>query len=128
VAFRPTTYPDLPKALAKLQVAGTDLPRRDSDRRSLRPGPVVVLNADLGMTTGKSAAQAGHAIFAWFLTLKEEDRAAWRAHGLPFRIELQSGENFARLEAQALADTVIVDAGRTEVEPDTTTAFVIQEA
>lgn len=126
MAFRPTTYGAMSRHLAKLQVSGTDLPQRASDHPVPAPegSPVLVLNAGLGMSTGKQSAQAGHALFAWFLSLDTAERRAWYDAGCPFRIELVRQEAFDDYAAGVPEDLLIVDAGRTEIDPGTATAFV----
>ncbi|MET4146196.1 peptidyl-tRNA hydrolase [Arthrobacter sp. UYCo732] len=126
MAFRPTTYGAMSRHLAKLQVSGTDLPQRATDHPIVAPegSPVLMLNAGLGMSTGKQAAQAGHALFAWFLSLDTAERRAWYEAGCPFRIELVQQEAFNDYAAGVPEDLLIVDAGRTEIDPGSATAFV----
>lgn len=48
--------------VAKLQIGGTDLPKPDSPAREAGDDgvPTIWVDADLGMTVGKAAAQVGH--------------------------------------------------------------------
>ncbi|MET4002413.1 peptidyl-tRNA hydrolase [Arthrobacter sp. UYCu511] len=110
----------LPKLLAKLQVSGTQLPRGEP----LPPAPLtIVLNASLEMSTGKAAAQAAHALFAWVLESKPGTVEAWVADGFPLSVLELPAKEF-RKGARKSAGPVIQDAGRTEIEPGSTTAYV----
>ncbi|MFQ4148743.1 peptidyl-tRNA hydrolase [Arthrobacter sp. LAPM80] len=111
---------ELPKLIAKLQVSGTQLPPGEP----LPPQPLtIVLNASLEMSTGKSAAQAAHALFAWVLETKPATVEAWIAAGRPLGVLGLPAKEF-RKGARKSAGPVIQDAGRTEIEPGSTTAYV----
>lgn len=110
----------LPKLIAKLQVSGTQLPEGEP----LPPAPLnIVLNASLEMSTGKAAAQAAHALFAWVLEAKPAAVEAWREAGFPLGVQELSEKEF-RKGSRKSAGPVIQDAGRTEIEPGSTTAYV----
>ncbi len=110
----------LPKLLAKLQVSGTQLPEGEP----LPPAPLtIVLNASLEMSTGKAAAQAAHALFAWVLESKPAAVEAWAANDFPLGVTQLPAKEF-RKGARKSAGPVIQDAGRTEIEPGSTTAYV----
>ncbi len=94
---------------------------RASDGKA--PVPVIVLNAALEMTTGKAAAQASHALFAWFLTLDPAEKLAWSIKHTGDVLILDA-EDFKRYPAKAVPGSVIVDAGLTEIEANSTTAYV----
>lgn len=116
----PMPADDLPKLLAKLQVSGTQLP----EGPPLPPQPLTIaLNAALDMSTGKAAAQAAHALFAWLLQAKPAVVQAWIADGFPLGVAPLSAKDF-RKGARKSAGPVIADAGRTEIEPGSTTAYV----
>ena len=123
VAFEPVAYEAMPKVLRGLQVSGTQLPD-DAPAPAVPGAPVVVVNADLEMSTGKAGAQAAHALLAWYLTLSAQERAAWTEHGGRVSVRPAGDGEFARLAAAAGAGPLIVDAGLTEIAPDTATAFV----
>jgi peptidyl-tRNA hydrolase len=111
----------LPKPLAKLQVSGTQLPPGGA----LPDAPVaVVLNASLGMSTGKAAAQAAHALFAWLLEADGQRLRAWREAGRPLAVRELSERDFLA-GVRGAAGPLIQDAGRTEIEPGTATAYVV---
>src|SRR5690606_12311713 len=75
VGFAPLSYEDMPKALLKMQVANLDRPRGNNEisgrvhyTTGTPASPVVFVNEDLGMTTGKTAAQVAHAVMAWLIS------------------------------------------------------------
>ncbi|WP_154606373.1 MULTISPECIES: peptidyl-tRNA hydrolase [Arthrobacter] len=120
VGFPPMPAQALPKLLAKLQVSDTVLPPGEP----LGAQPVtIVLNGALGMSTGKAAAQAAHALFAWVLDAGSLTVDAWSAAGFPLGVIHASPREFRRGVKRA-AGPVIQDAGRTEIEPGSTTAYV----
>ncbi len=120
VGLPPMPAAALPKLLAKLQVSGTQLPDGDP-----LPGATltIVLNGSLEMSTGKAAAQAAHALFAWLLESKPAVVEAWVAGGFPLGVQELPAKEF-RKGARKSAGPVIQDAGRTEIEPGSTTAYV----
>lgn len=119
-AFSPMPADDLPKLLAKLQVSGTQLPPGGPQTvQSLQ----IVMNHSLGMSTGKSAAQAAHALFAWVIEAKPVSVQAWAEAGFPVGVTRLDGKDFRKAAKKAKA-LVIHDAGRTEIDPGSATAFV----
>ncbi|MEO5875576.1 MAG: peptidyl-tRNA hydrolase [Streptosporangiaceae bacterium] len=116
-AFPPGPVDAAPPEIAKLQVAGTDLEHGET-RVPDRPYAVLVLNPDAAMSTGKAAAQSGHAAHLLFRGLRPVDREAWLAAGAP--VHLLRAAPWS--EAVARADVTVRDAGFTEVEPGTMTA------
>lgn len=69
------------------------------------------MNASLGMTTGKTAAQAEHALMAYWLKLDREMERTWACSGSPFSI-IGVDENR--------------DNGLTEIAPGSATALVLE--
>lgn len=126
-AMLPHDKATLPREVAKLQVSGLDAERTGwTEPAGLPPGaPTLVINADAGMTTGKTCAQAAHGLFAWALSQKRilplED---WAAANMPFAIREVDRVEFERLRACG-AVVVIEDAGHTEVDPGTATVLVL---
>ncbi|MGA7204045.1 MAG: aminoacyl-tRNA hydrolase [Specibacter sp.] len=117
----PMPADELPKLLAKLQVSGTQLPAGDA----MEPQPLtIVLNDALGMSTGKASAQAAHALFAWLLEAGEAAVAQWADAGFPVGVVAAGAKEFRKGRRKA-AGPVIQDAGRTEIEPGSTTAYVV---
>lgn len=120
LGFAPIQADSLPKRLAKLQVSGTTLPPGDP----MESTPVrIVLNDSLGMSTGKAAAQAAHALFAWVLEGKPAELEAWRSGGCALSIERADSKMFTK-NARTASGPLIHDAGRTEITPGSATAFV----
>ncbi|XVQ13297.1 hypothetical protein ACQP1W_12380 [Spirillospora sp. CA-255316] len=119
-AFVPGPVTEVPPELAKLQVAGLDL--ADDEEPKPPPEPpyaAIALNPDVPMTTGKAAAQSGHAAQ---LLLRQDDPArvaAWIEGGL--RVHIARDVPWRRcVENAAVA---VRDAGFTEVPPGTMTAI-----
>ncbi|WP_413454973.1 peptidyl-tRNA hydrolase [Glutamicibacter sp. FR1] len=124
VGLPPLPAADLPKLIAKLQVSGTQLPKADE---VLNAEINIVLNKSLDMSTGKAAAQAAHALFAWLTEAPAESVEAWLQSHAPVGIRHLPRKDFEQLSRQA-AGPVIQDAGRTEIEPGSVTAFVMPKA
>lgn len=124
VGLPPLPAADLPKLIAKLQVSGTQLPKADE---VLDAKINIVLNKSLEMSTGKAAAQAAHALFAWLTEAPAESVEAWLQSQAPVGIRHLPRKDFEQLSRQA-AGPVIQDAGRTEIEPGSVTAFVMSKA
>ncbi|MDQ3108123.1 MAG: peptidyl-tRNA hydrolase [Actinomycetota bacterium] len=113
-AFPPTPAADLPKELSRLQVGGTDL----TDPETPLPppptgGPTLWLNPSLSMTTGKAAAQAGHAALRVFESLAPAERSAWRLAGYPLAVRRADAIRWTALSGVAIE---IADGGLTEIE------------
>ena len=120
LGFAPMQADSLPKRLAKLQVSGTTLPAGGTgEPTNVR----IALNDSLGMSTGKAAAQAAHALFAWVLEGEPRDVDQWRGGGCGLSVERLGAAEFRR-QAREANGPVIHDAGRTEIDPGSATAFV----
>ncbi len=118
-ALLPGPVDEVPRALSRLQIGGTDLDADDPGPAA--PGvPVIWVNAALEMTVGKAAAQVGHAsmLFA----------AARGLTAVPaFAVRDASPERWAELcEAVEQGAAVPVrDGGFTEVAPGTITCITL---
>lgn len=126
LALLPRRYEDLPRAVARLQVAGTDLPRAGLAALD-RVAPVrVAVRRDL--STGKAAAQGAHALWMWVLSRIEDDPeliAHWHRSAMPVDLTFVDDadlEEVARAPRRAL---VVRDNGLTEVAPGTVTAYAL---
>lgn len=121
-AFVPGPVTDVPPELAKLQVAGLDLDDDPAIKATEPPDPpyaAIALNPDVRMSTGKAAAQCGHAAHLLLRQAAEPGRTAWIEAGL--RVHLERDEPWRRcVERAAVA---VHDAGYTEVPPGTMTAI-----
>lgn len=111
----------LPKRLAKLQVSGTELPATND---VLTGQLQIVLDASLGMSTGKACAQAAHALFAWLIQATPETVESWINDGATLGIRQAERAEFIAGFQDAVGP-VIHDAGRTEIEPNSATAYVV---
>ncbi|MFB9376202.1 hypothetical protein ACFFKU_13600 [Kineococcus gynurae] len=114
-AFAPHPRDDVPDLLRPLQVGGLDL--TDPDDLD-QPGPEGVLTIRLtpgvGMTTGKAAAQVGHAAQLAYENLPAAP--AWAATGFGIRV-------ITGAPVLPVAERVdVADGGFTEVAPGTVTA------
>jgi hypothetical protein len=117
-ALVPGPVDDVPRTVSRLQIGGTDL---DPDEPGPPPpdAPVIWVNAGLGMTVGKAAAQVGHASML---------HAA--ARGLtevpPFAVRDAAGARWDALCELAVRGGAVAvrDAGFTEVAPGSMTCVV----
>lgn len=123
-AFAPVDAAAMPAPLARLQVSGTQLPQGPLLPLTDSPAPAIILNAGLGMSTGKSCAQAAHALMNWYLAAPVPARAAWAAAGYSVRVYEASTSRFASLSRMAAAGTLVHDHGRTEIAAGSATAFI----
>ncbi|MBW4096435.1 MAG: hypothetical protein HIU81_14255 [Acidobacteria bacterium] len=118
LAFAPVRYSDMPSDLRRLQVSGTCLP---SVPQPVIPGaPTVVLNGTLGMTTGKAAAQAAHAVMDWMINVLDANQQdAWMNDPL---LNVRFDNDFTYPDDAA--GPLIIDNGHTEIAPCSPTAYV----
>lgn len=111
-AFVPGPVTDVPPEISRLQVGGTDLPRDEEPKPPPEPPyALLALNPGVTMTTGKAAAQCGHAAHLLLRTV-----GAWPG----LRVRVVEPADWGR--AVAGADAVVRDGGFTEVAPGTMTA------
>ncbi|MCD0453759.1 hypothetical protein LO762_31930, partial [Actinocorallia sp. API 0066] len=115
-AFPPGPVTEVPPGIAKLQIAGTDL-EHGATETPPPPYAALVHNPDAKMSTGKAAAQSGHAAHLLYRTLPPAERDAWLAAGAPVHLH-----DLPWPEAVSRATVHIRDAGYTEVAPGTMTA------
>ncbi|SPT64477.1 peptidyl-tRNA hydrolase [Actinomadura madurae] len=118
-AFPPGPVSEVPPQLAKLQVAGLDLP--DEAEPGPPPEPLyaaIALNPDVTITTGKAAAQCGHAAQLLLRRGRRRHVAAWVEAGA--RVHLARDVPWSRCVKEAAV--AVRDGGFTEVAPGTMTA------
>ncbi|KAF0693676.1 Aste57867_15379 [Aphanomyces stellatus] len=97
---------------------------------------VLVIRTDLNMSVGKVGAQCGHATLgAYKLAVKRTERtvASWEASGqakIVLRVDSEADLLHLATQAQGakLVHYIVVDAGRTEIAPDTKTVLAIGPA
>jgi len=123
LGFPPCTYAELAPAIAKLQVSGTELERVGWGSNDQLARLCLVVNESVGMSTGKTAAQAAHALFAWYLQADHVQRFWWVQVGTPLHITGATQAEFDRCAPKA--GVVITDAGRTETAPGTATVLAL---
>lgn len=110
-AFVPGPITEVPPEVSRLQVGGTDL-GRDDDPAPPPDAPYALLavNPGVTMTTGKAAAQCGHAAHLLLRTA-----GAWEG----LRVRVTEPKDWARAVEEA--DVAVRDGGFTEVAPGTMT-------
>lgn len=122
-AFIPSAVGEVPHAISKLQISGTDLPLNED-----APGdpeiPTIAVDTSLGMTAGKAAAQAGHGSMLLAAAMSAEAVAAWAADGFPLQVREVPRELFTELAAEPGA-VAVQDSGFTEVAPGSTTVVAL---
>lgn len=109
--------------VAKLQIGGTDLPKPESPAREAGDDgvPTIWVDADLGMTVGKAAAQVGHGSMLLAAVLGAEAAWRWARDGYPLRVCEVARDAFP---ADDVMDVVVHDAGFTEIAPGSATVAV----
>jgi hypothetical protein len=118
-ALPPAPTSPLPSELAKLQVSGLDLETDEDPAVPLDPArfarPVtVVLNPDARLSSGKMAAQAGHAAQLAYRQMPGDRRSMWAADRWPLIVTRPARPAFAALAVQA--PVTVHDAGFTETD------------
>ncbi|KAI0082246.1 peptidyl-tRNA hydrolase II [Panus rudis PR-1116 ss-1] len=138
---------DIKRTEPSAEEAGSDIDSdeedvADGDLAAVKPGflepckLVLVVRTDLGMTTGKIAAQCGHATLACYKALQKSNPSLlkhWERTGQA-KIALRGDSEDALLELEAIAKSLnlcarsIIDAGRTQVAARTRTVLGIGPA
>lgn len=89
----------------------------------------IIINEDLGMSKGKTAAQAAHASLNVYLKSGSDVRKEWKKNGQTKIVLKASEKDFPELMAEAERLNIpyykVNDAGRTEVDPGSSTAIGI---
>lgn len=90
----------------------------------------IVVRTDLGMGTGKLAAQVAHAALSAYEDTDSRTRNAWKGSGqkkvvLKASGEAQLFELADKAEREGLPNAIIRDAGHTQLEPGTVTTLAI---
>src|SRR3984957_18781136 len=124
--YPPVPVDDWPAELARLQVSGTDF--EDPTPPGAVPDgvPVLWLNPELPMSTGKAMAQVGPgAQLAWW-ELAPTDRSKWKAVEFDLRGRTAGVGQWKELLASGLP--VVTDGGFAEVAPGSATVVADQPA
>ncbi|WCZ39534.1 peptidyl-tRNA hydrolase [Corynebacterium jeddahense] len=122
-AFVPSAVGEVPHAIAKLQIKGTDI--EPGPELPSQPGaPLIAVDASLGMTAGKAAAQVGHASMLLAAARDAAWALAWAAAGFPLTVREVPRAEFAEL-CRTPGAVPVRDAGFTEVAPGSTTVVAI---
>src|SRR3984957_5971376 len=117
--YPPVPVDDWPADLAKLQVSGTDFEDPTPPGDAPDGGPVLWLNPELRMSTGKAMAQVGHgAQLAWW-ELEPTVRSKWKDVEFDLRVRTAGVGQWKELLASGLP--VVTDGGFTEVAPGSAT-------
>lgn len=110
--------------IRRLQIGGTEL---ESDDPGPAPAdlPVFWVNAALGMTVGKAAAQVGHASMLFAGALPLEHARAWARRGFACAVREAGPQQWEALRAAVAGGTAtaVRDAGFTEVAPGSVTVI-----
>ena len=90
----------------------------------------IVVRTDLGMGTGKLAAQVAHASLSAYQDAGERARKKWQGEGQKKVVLKGDSESqlFAladKAETEGIPYAVIRDAGHTQLEPGTVTALAV---
>ena len=117
--YPPVPVDDWPADLARLQVSGTDLADATPPGDVTDGMPVLWLNPELPMSTGKAMAQVGHgAQLAWW-ELAPTDRSKWKAVEFDLLVRTAGVGQWKELLVSGLP--VVTDGGFTEVAPGSAT-------
>jgi peptidyl-tRNA hydrolase len=120
-AFVPRPVTELPAEVGKLQVAGLDLTDEAAEPKPAPDPPYVLIwtNPKASMSTGKAAAQCGHAVQLLLWSHRDPSSTVpWPTEDPPVRVVRPTPAEWAR----APATVAVHDAGFTEVAPGTITA------
>ncbi len=122
-AFAPSAVGEVDPRIGKLQIGHTDLPHDDPGAPV--PGqPVIFIDASLGMSAGKAAAQVGHGSMLLAAAMPYEWVEQWARAGFALSVREVPAPEFQA--ACALAGAVVIrDAGFTEVAPNSATVCAL---
>ncbi|MEV6065446.1 peptidyl-tRNA hydrolase [Nocardia sp. NPDC052001] len=125
-ALVPGAVGEIDPRIKRLQIGGTEL--EVDEPISIDPGyPTLWVDAKLGMTVGKAAAQVGHAsmLLAGFMPVGQAH--AWATRGFRCTVTDADPEHWARLLRRVAEGTAIAvrDAGFTEVAPGSITVIAV---
>jgi peptidyl-tRNA hydrolase len=125
-AFVPCPVDAVPVELSRLQVGDTDVPERGAAARPHAAGVTIAITPEVPMSTGKAAAQCGHAAQLAWAAMDDERRGAWRAAGFPVSVGDPPVREWRLLLGSA--PVRVADAGFTEIPPGTVTTVAYWSA
>lgn len=121
VGFPPLAMDETPSYLRRLQLGGTDVPDATGLVDPPREGePVIWLNPNIAMTTGKTMAQVGHAAFQMWSASTPAQRDRWAEGGLAVSVRTASPQTWRLVEQRG--SQLVLDGGLTEIPRGTVTA------
>lgn len=93
----------------------------------------IVARADLGMGSGKLAAQVAHASLMAFEDADRQARSEWKGQGQKKVVLKVNGESDLfrladKAETEGLPHAIVRDAGHTQLEPGTVSALAVGPA
>ncbi|AKK06816.1 hypothetical protein CMUST_12555 [Corynebacterium mustelae] len=125
-AIVPSAVHRVDPVVAKLQIGGTNVDDGNVDKRP-SDCPHIYLDAGLDMSTGKLAAQAGHASMLLAANMSLDWVQEWARADFPLAVEKVDSQVFGQLLEST--DVVVVrDAGFTEVAAGSATALAAPRA
>ena len=114
----PAPVDEVDPETSRLQVGGLTLEDDDAVPAD-GVGPMLWLNPHLTLTTGKAAAQVGHAAQLVLESMSPDAAAAWVSEGAPLDVGVADEGEWDQLVASS--PVVVTDGGFTEVAPGTIT-------
>ncbi|MGV9678596.1 peptidyl-tRNA hydrolase [Nocardia sp. NPDC003482] len=123
-ALVPGPVGDVDPRIRKLQIGGTEL-EPDTPGPPDPEFPVLWVNAELGMSVGKAAAQVGHASMLLAGALPVRQVYAWSLRGYRCAVRDAGSERWSALcdRVRNGSATAVRDAGFTEVAPGSMTVI-----
>lgn len=123
-AFVPGRVGAIDPRVKKLQISGTDLPpgTPGAPQHGL---PVIWIDASLSMTTGKAAAQVGHAAMILVGAMTFEQARNWSRRDFACSVRDAGPEKWTDLQKRVRKGKAVAvrDAGFTEVAPGSMTVI-----
>lgn len=123
-ALTPVRDDALPPQVKKLQMSGWEPERIPATVKpspnDVMPGVTVFVSNDPVLTLGKAAAAVGHTVHLAYNTMDATRREEWVQAGFPVTV-MERDDSLAVWQSEA--NIVVSDAGYTEVDPGTVTAF-----
>lgn len=123
-AFAPSAVGEVDPLIAKLQIGHTDL-AYDEPGAPLADAPIIYVDRSLDMSAGKVAAQVGHGSMMLAAAMSVDEARDWAETDFRLSVREVSTTDFRTACAQDGA-VVIVDAGFTEIAPDSATVCALR--